>query len=74
MEKILLYSFLLLILLYYNYNYYNYNIYNQEENSIQNNSTIIYNGNYQYETLPSSLIPEYKYSLPLIYFLFIVRQ
>jgi hypothetical protein len=61
MENIWIFVFLILFSYYYNFNH-NYNIYNKE---IENNN---------YQTNDFNLFPEYKYSVPLIYFLFIIQQ
>lgn len=83
MEKILIFTCLLLLTFtYYKYNYYycDHNIHKQITNDYKNNFTkIIQSDNYQYDNyqinnLSIDLLPEYKYSLPVIYFMFIVEQ
>ena len=81
MDKLLLYSFLLLTitLLYHNYTYYytyNYNNnFDQNKNIIANNFILLINNkNHQNEIILPNITLEYKYSIPLIYFIFIIHQ
>lgn len=81
MEKILFFTLLVILTLnYHKYHHYNYNVHKQIIiNDTDNFTKNIKNDNHQFDyyqniNLPINLLPEYKYSLPMIYFMFIVEQ